>query len=95
MEDVTQGEELYIGMDMEWPVDRTSSIQGQVVVISIAYEKNVFLLQVCSSKHATSSSYHCSSSSRVVGVLGTFQPVFYPFFVLHVFGRLDSELWVT
>jgi hypothetical protein len=70
MGDVTEEEELYIGMDMEWLVDWASSIQGWVAVTSITYEKNVFLLQVCSSKHATSSSYHCSSSLRVVGTAG-------------------------
>ena len=47
---LSKGKKLYLGMDMEWPIDRTSSIQGQVAVISeITYEKNAFLLQVKSS----------------------------------------------
>jgi hypothetical protein len=46
MEDIPDGGELLVGMDMEWPVDLNSSIQGRVAVISIAFEKEIYLLQV-------------------------------------------------
>jgi hypothetical protein len=46
MEDIPEGGELLVGMDMEWLVDLSSSIQGHVAVISIALEKEIYLLQV-------------------------------------------------
>lgn len=46
MDDISNGEEMFVGMDMEWPVDRSSLIHGQVAVISIAQEKEIYLLQV-------------------------------------------------
>ena len=46
MEDIKDGEELYVGMDMEWSVDRLSSIQGRVAIISIAMDHDIYLLQV-------------------------------------------------
>ena len=36
MDDISNGEEMFVGMDMEWPVDQSSSIHGRVAVISIA-----------------------------------------------------------
>jgi hypothetical protein len=46
MEDIPEGGELYVGVDMEWPVDRCTSIQGRVAVISIAWDKEIILIQV-------------------------------------------------
>ena len=48
MEDVSDDGELVVGLDMEWPVDRSCSISGRVAVISIALEREIYLLQVCS-----------------------------------------------
>jgi hypothetical protein len=46
MEDIPDGGELFVGMDIEWPADHFSSIQGQVAVISIACNQEIYLLQV-------------------------------------------------
>lgn len=46
MEDIPEGGELCVGVDMEWPVDRCTSIQGRVAVISIAWDKEIILIQV-------------------------------------------------
>jgi len=49
MDDISNGEEMFVGMDMQWPVDRSSSIHGRVAVISIARDKEIYLLQVSDS----------------------------------------------
>jgi hypothetical protein len=46
MEDIKDDKELFVALDMEWSVDRSSSIQGRVAVISIATNNEIYLLQV-------------------------------------------------
>ncbi|KIK31684.1 hypothetical protein CY34DRAFT_33571, partial [Suillus luteus UH-Slu-Lm8-n1] len=36
--------ELFVAMDLEWPVDRETGIYGKVSLISFAYEKAVYLI---------------------------------------------------
>lgn len=38
--------ELFVAMDLEWPVDRETGIYGKVSLISFAYEKAVYLIPV-------------------------------------------------
>lgn len=37
---------LHVAMDMEWPVDLANGIQGQVALVSMTYQKCVYLIQV-------------------------------------------------
>ena len=39
--------DLYLGLDMEWPVDPTTHLQGPVAVISIAYKHGIYVIPVC------------------------------------------------
>lgn len=39
--------ELHIPFDLEWPVDRDTGIHGRVALISIVYEKVIYLIRVC------------------------------------------------
>ena len=39
--------ELHIPFDLEWPVDRDTGIHGRVALISIVYEKAIYLIRVC------------------------------------------------
>jgi hypothetical protein len=47
MDDLRDGEDMYVAMGMEWAVDRINGIQGRIALVSIAYESNIFLLPVC------------------------------------------------
>jgi len=40
--------ELFVAMDLEWPVDRETGIYGKVSLISLAYDKAIYLIPVCS-----------------------------------------------
>lgn len=44
MDDGTR--ELHIPFDLEWPVDRNTGIYGRVALISIVYEKIIYLIRV-------------------------------------------------
>ncbi|TFY76365.1 hypothetical protein EWM64_g7647 [Hericium alpestre] len=45
MGDMSHAKPLTVGMDMEWPVDKSSGISGQVAVIQIAHSSGVFMIQ--------------------------------------------------
>jgi hypothetical protein len=47
MDDLRDGEDIYVAMGMEWAVDCINGIQGRIALVSIAYESNIFLLPVC------------------------------------------------
>lgn len=47
--ELTEGE-IFIGFDMEWPVDLESGIHGLVALIQIAYKDQIFLLKVSAYK---------------------------------------------
>ncbi|TFY77343.1 hypothetical protein EWM64_g6670 [Hericium alpestre] len=39
-------EELKVGFDMEWSVDRINGIQGRIAILQISYGKDIFILQL-------------------------------------------------
>ena len=39
-------EDVYAAVDMEWPVNTTTGIQGHVAVISVTFGKEIFLIPV-------------------------------------------------
>lgn len=41
-----QNSNLPIAFDMEWPVDKTTGIQGRVALVSIGFDKEIILIQV-------------------------------------------------
>ena len=45
MDDGTR--ELHIPFDLEWPVDQDTGVHGRVALISIVYEKAIYLIRVC------------------------------------------------
>ncbi|KAG6886800.1 hypothetical protein C0992_002307 [Termitomyces sp. T32_za158] len=44
MDSLSENEDFYVAMDMEWSVDLENGIQGRVALISIAFEHEIFLL---------------------------------------------------
>lgn len=39
--------ELHVAFDLEWPVDRETGIYGRVSLVSLAYDKAIYLIPVC------------------------------------------------
>lgn len=50
---VDDGGELFVAMDLEWPVDRETGIYGKVSLISLAYDKSVYLIPVSPSSRGS------------------------------------------
>jgi len=42
-----------IAMDMEWPVDLSTGVQGRVSLLSMALEGCVYLIPVCATMYRT------------------------------------------
>jgi hypothetical protein len=44
---IPESQNLNVAMDMEWPVNLTTGIYGRVAIISISFEKSIYIIQVC------------------------------------------------
>jgi hypothetical protein len=44
---ISESQNLNIAMDMEWSVDKTTGIYGRVAIVSISFEKSIYVIQVC------------------------------------------------
>jgi len=47
MEDISTEADVFVALDMEWPVDRANGLQGRVALISFTFGREIFLLHVC------------------------------------------------
>lgn len=47
LECIPESDTINVAVDMEWSVDRSSGIYGRVALLSIAYEKCIYLIRVC------------------------------------------------
>jgi hypothetical protein len=47
LSDLLLESKLHIALDIEWSVDRTHSIHGHVALISLGFEKCIYLIPVC------------------------------------------------
>lgn len=53
LSDIQDNEIFYVGLDMEWPVNRETGVHGHVALISLTYGEEIFLIPVSSAYRTT------------------------------------------
>jgi hypothetical protein len=53
LSDIRNNEIFYVGLDVEWPVNRETGVHGHVALISLTYGEEIFLIPVSSVYGAT------------------------------------------
>lgn len=53
LSDIRDNEIFYVGLDMEWPVNRETGVHGHVALISLTYGEEIFLIPVSSAYRTT------------------------------------------